>query len=89
MITAPDIQAMVQKHMFASIPAEARQAYDEANANFRQRLSRTVKTAEKPATEAKANEAQKRAAVVLNLADAMRKARRDRSIVDTAAQDEK
>jgi hypothetical protein len=78
MISAPDIQAMVQRKLFA-MPASVRQAYDEANANFRQRLSQSVKSAETPATETEAKEAQERAAVVLNLANALKRARESRS----------
>jgi hypothetical protein len=75
MISAPDLQAMVQKPIFANMPASVRQAYDDANANFRRRLSQTVKSAATPATETEAQEAQERAAVVLNLANALKRAR--------------
>ncbi len=79
MISAPYIQAMVQRKLLANMPESARQAYDEANANYRSRLSQTVKSAATPATDEEAQEAQERAAVVLSFANALKRARANRT----------
>jgi acyl-CoA reductase-like NAD-dependent aldehyde dehydrogenase len=79
MISTPALQAMVQQKLFANMPASVRQAYDDANADFRRRLSQAVKAAATPANETEAQEAQERAAVLLNLANAMKRSRESRS----------
>jgi hypothetical protein len=79
MFTTPDLQAAIQKRVFANMPASVRQAYDDANADFRRRLSQAVKSAATPETEVEPKEAQERAAVVLNLANALKRARDSRT----------
>ena len=64
MIIAPDIQAMVQKHMFASMPASVRAEYEAANRRF----SQSIKSAEDPGKDNPevAEQRKKRAAVVVS-----------------------
>jgi hypothetical protein len=68
MISASAIQETVQNRLFANIPASVRQAYDEANINFRRRLSQAVKTAENPSAESPdvAEQRRRKAALVVS-----------------------
>jgi len=76
MVSPSDIQTMVQRKLWSSIPPAARDAYDQANADYRAAIRSVANTAACEDSVSQANVEVKRSPAAVTLADVFARARR-------------